>query len=260
MIIFVVENYFMILYPNAKINIGLNIKSRRSDGYHNISSVFYPVIDCFDIVEIIESEDFLFTSSGIQIPNGVNLCEKAYLLIKEKYKIPPVHIHLHKIIPIGSGLGGGSSDASFTLKGLNILFNLNIGDTELENLALYLGADCPFFICNTPKHITGIGEVMRDINLDLSSYNIRLVYNDIHISTQDAYSQLELCKSNSFLEEFINKPIDLWKDSVTNDFEKSIFKTYPILKKTKEEFYEDGAIYSSMTGTGSAIYGVFNKE
>ena len=260
LIIFVVENYFMILYPNAKINIGLNIESRRSDGYHNISSVFYPTIDFFDIIEIIESADFLFTSSGIPIPNGVNLCEKAYLLIKEKYKIPPVHIHLHKIIPIGSGLGGGSSDASFTLKGLNILFNLNISNNELENLALYLGADCPFFISNTPKYITGVGEVMRDINLDLSSYNIRLINNDIHISTQDAYSQLELCISNSFLEEFIDKPVDLWKDNITNDFEKSIFRTYPILKKNKQELYEDGAIYSSMTGTGSTIYGLFNKE
>ena len=146
-------------------------------------------------------------------------------MIKEKYKIPPVHIHLHKIIPIGSGLGGGSSDASFTLKGLNILFNLNIGDTELENLALYLGADCPFFISNTPKYITGVGEVMRDINLDLSSYNIRLINNDIHISTQDAYSQLELGHLNSFLEEFIDKPVDLWKDNITNDFEKSIFES-----------------------------------
>jgi len=250
----------MILYPNAKINVGLNIESRRTDGYHNISSVFYPVIDCFDIIEIIESDEFLFTTSGITIPNGINLCEEAYLLIKEKYNIPPVHIHLHKIIPIGSGLGGGSSDASFTLKGLNILFNLSINNNKLEKLALYLGADCPFFICNTPKYITGVGEVMKDIDLDLSSYNIRLINNNIHISTQDAYSQLKICKSNSLLEELIGKSVDLWKNNITNDFEKSNFKNYPILKKTKNDLYEKGAIYSSMTGTGSTIYGLFVKE
>jgi 4-diphosphocytidyl-2-C-methyl-D-erythritol kinase len=249
----------MILYPNAKINLGLNIESKRSDGYHNISSVFYPIYDCFDILEIVSSNSFLFTSSGISIPGSNNLCTKAYDLLKLKFNIPAVHIHLHKKIPIGAGLGGGSSDGAFVLKGLNDLFKLNISNKTLKDLALELGADCPFFIENEPKYITGIGDLMENIKLDLSMYEIRLVDSKIHINTKNAYSNIVPKSQKLKLSELIKKPIRLWKDLITNDFEQTVFKNYPKLSKVKENLYEKGAIFSSMTGTGSTIYGLFKK-
>lgn len=250
----------MILYPNAKINIGLNITSRRSDGYHNISSVFFPISDCFDILEIVQSESFRFTSSGIHISDDINICEKAYILMKKKYQIPAVHIHLHKQIPIGSGLGGGSADAAFLLKGLNILFNLNIHVELLEELALGLGADCPFFIQNQPKYVSGIGDVMKNISIELSNYNIKLINSNIHISTIDAYSSIQPNHQSLSLQQLIEKPICKWKNFIKNDFEKNMFTKYPVLKEAKEELYAKGAVYSSMTGTGSVIYGIFHKE
>ena len=253
------KTIFMILYPNAKINLGLNIESKRSDGYHNISSVFYPIYDCFDILEIVSSNSFLFTSSGIPIPGSNNLCIKAYDLLKLKFNIPAVHIHLHKKIPIGAGLGGGSSDGAFVLKGLNDLFKLNISNKILKDLALELGADCPFFIENEPKYITGIGDLMENIKLDLSMYEIRLVDSKIHINTKNAYSNIVPKSQKLKLSELIRKPIRLWKDLITNDFEQTVFKNYPKLSKVKENLYEKGAIFSSMTGTGSTIYGLFKK-
>ena len=254
------KTIFMILYPNAKINIGLNITSRRSDGYHNISSIFFPISHCFDILEIVQSESFRFTSSGIHISDGINICEKAYMVMKKKYQIPAVHIHLHKQIPIGSGLGGGSSDAAFLLKGLNILFNLNIHIELLEELALGLGADCPFFIQNKPKYVSGIGDVMQNISLELSNYNIKLINSNIHISTIDAYSSIQPKDQSLSLKQLIEKPICKWKNFIKNDFEKNMFTKYPVLKEAKEELYAKGAVYSSMTGTGSVIYGIFHKE
>ena len=177
----------MIIYPNAKINIGLNILSKRVDGYHNISSVFYPINNCFDIIEIKKSNKFLFTTSGEKIIGENNLCVAAYKIIYSLFNIPSVHIHLHKQIPIGSGLGGGSSNASFILKGLNKLFDLELTDSELEKISLDIGADCPFFIDNKPKMVSGIGEIMEPINLDLSNYTIKLTHSNINISTADKY-------------------------------------------------------------------------
>ena len=249
----------MILYPNAKINLGLNIESKRSDGYHNISSVFYPIYDCFDILEIVSSNSFLFTSSGISIPGSNNLCTKAYDLLKLKFNIPAVHIHLHKKIPIGAGLGGGSSDGAFVLKGLNDLFKLNISNKILKDLALELGADCPFFIENEPKYITGIGDLMENIKLDLSMYEIRLVDSKIHINTKNAYSNIVPKSQKLKLSELIRRPIRFWKDLITNDFEQIVFKNHPKLSKVKENLYAKGAVFSSMTGTGSTIYGFFKK-
>ncbi len=249
----------MILYPNAKINLGLNIESKRSDGYHNISSVFYPIYDCFDILEIVSSNSFLFTSSGIPIPGSNNLCIKAYDLLKLKFNIPAVHIHLHKKIPIGAGLGGGSSDGAFVLKGLNDLFKLNISNKILKDLALELGADCPFFIENEPKYITGIGDLMENIKLDLSMYEIRLVDSKIHINTKNSYSNIVPKSQKLKLSELIRRPIRFWKDLITNDFEQIVFKNHPKLSKVKENLYVKGAVFSSMTGTGSTIYGLFKK-
>ena len=250
----------MILYPNAKINLGLNILSKRDDGFHNLISVFYPLHNYFDILEIIPSTKFIFTTSGLNIPGKYNLCEKAYALMNSKYDINPIHIHLHKNIPIGSGLGGGSSDASFVLKGINQLFNLNIDNFTLQKISLEIGADCPFFIQNKVKLVSGIGDVMNDIDIDISEYEIRVINTGIHISTKEAFSEIVCNNTNNSLQNLAFLPIEKWKYSITNDFEKNIFNKYPKIKESKQKLYDSGAIYSSMTGTGSAVYGVFKKS
>ena len=249
----------MILYPSAKINIGLNILSKREDNYHNISSVLYPILDCYDILEIKRSNKFLFTSSGLKIPGKKNLCQTAYEVFKNKFDISPVHIHLHKLIPIGSGLGGGSSDASFLLKGLNQIFNLKLSNSELEKVSKDIGADCPFFIENKAKYVTGIGDKMKKINLDLSNYIIKLTHSNINISTANSFSNIKANHQNLVTENLSDLPIESWKNEVSNDFENNVFEVYPQLKIEKEKFYLEGAIYSSMTGTGSTIYGIFKK-
>ena len=249
----------MVLFSCAKINIGLNILSKREDGYHNISSVFYPVSSCTDILEITEQEHFSFESSGIEIPKGENLCEKAFYLLRKDFSFPNVHIHLHKQIPIGTGLGGGSADAAFTLKGINELFELEISSKKLEEYVLQLGTDCPFFIDNTPKYVEGIGEKMTNIDLNLSRFEIRLINPEIHISTAEAYGGItpQIPKTN--LLDLINHPMENWKGKIKNDFEKSIFEKHPKLQIIKQQLYKDGAIYASMSGSGSTLYGFFVK-
>jgi len=247
----------MIVYPNAKINLGLNILRKRKDGYHDISSVFYPVKECVDILEIVKSDDFEFTKSGIEIPDGENICEKAWKLLHTDFEIGNVKIHLHKQIAIGAGLGGGSADASFTLKALNDLFELKITNKELEKYALQLGADCPFFIENTPKLVEGIGEKMINIDLDLSEYEIRFIDPEIHISTKEAYSGVVSQIPELSVEEIIQLPIKEWKNKLKNDFEVSVFDIHLKLKELKENLYNEGAIYASMSGSGSVLYGVF---
>ncbi|MDG2059445.1 MAG: 4-(cytidine 5'-diphospho)-2-C-methyl-D-erythritol kinase [Flavobacteriales bacterium] len=249
----------MIVYPNAKINLGLNVLSKREDGYHDISSVFYPVKECVDILEIIKSERFEFTRSGIEISDGENLCEKAWKLLDTDFGIGNVKIHLHKQIPIGAGLGGGSADASFTLKYLTELFDLNLNNKELEKYALRLGADCPFFIDNTPKLVEGIGEKMTSIDLDLSNYEIRLVNPDIHISTKEAYSGIVPKTPVLSVEKIIELPIIEWKGKLKNDFEESIFEKHQQLEGIKDELYKQGSIYSSMSGSGSIVFGISEK-
>ena len=246
----------MIVYPNAKINLGLNVLRKREDEYHDISSVFYPVKECVDILEIIKSEEFEFTNSGIEIPDGENLCEKAWKLLDTDFGIGNVKIHLHKQIPIGAGLGGGSADASFTLKYLNELFDLNLKNKELEKYALRLGADCPFFIDNTPKLVEGIGEKMTSIDLDLSNYEIRLVNSDIHISTKEAYSGIVPKTPVISVEKIIELPIIEWKGQLKNDFEESIFLKHPELRELKDQLYKEGAVYASMSGSGSVIFSI----
>ena len=211
----------MILYPNAKINIGLNILSKREDNYHNISSIFFPILDCYDILEIKRTNKFLFTSSGLKIPGKKNLCQTAYEAIKNKFNISPVHIHLHKLIPIGSGLGGGSSDASFVLKGLNQIFNLKLSNSELEKISKDIGADCPFFIENKTKYVTGIGDKMKKINIDLSNYTIKLTHSNINISTANAFLNIKANQQNYILENSSDIPIERWKNEVKNDFNPS---------------------------------------
>jgi 4-diphosphocytidyl-2-C-methyl-D-erythritol kinase len=247
----------MIVYPNAKINIGLNVLEKQVDGYHKISSVFYPVNELFDILEIFPSKDFSFSSSGIEIPGTDNLCIKAFDLLHSDFKIGNVTMHLHKLIPIGAGLGGGSSDGASVLKALNELFKLELSSVELEKYALQLGADCPFFIENLPKYVTGVGENMMSIDFDLSSYKLKFIFPKIHISTIDAYKFVIPNQPKKGLLDLVNQPIENWKRNVKNDFEVAAFLKYPQLNKIKKKLYADKAIYASMTGSGSVIYGVF---
>ena len=247
----------MIVYPNAKINIGLNVIGKQADGYHKIASVFYPVNELFDVLEILPAKDFSFSSSGVAIPGNGNLCIKAFELLYADLDIDNVTMHLHKQIPVGAGLGGGSADCAFALKALNELFKLELSILELEDYALKLGADCPFFIENSPKYITGIGEKMMHVNFDLSAYKLKFIFPDLHISTAEAYEGVIPNQPKTPLIDLINQPIENWKKILKNDFEVAAFIKYPQLNKIKEKLYADDAIYASMTGSGSVLYGIF---
>jgi 4-diphosphocytidyl-2-C-methyl-D-erythritol kinase len=252
----------MIVFANAKINIGLNITSKRSDGYHEIKSCFYP-IDWCDIIEILPSEEYQFTSSGIEIPNSEdsNLCTKAFHLLKHNYAIPNVKIHLHKIIPIGAGLGGGSSDAAFILKALNTFFDLKINNHELEILAGKIGSDCPFFIENKPTYAIGTGTDFQLDNLpSIETYNLVCVYPKFAISTKEAYSNVFPKEASFYLPTLINQHIESWKETISNDFEIGLFLKYPELRSIKEKMYELGALYASMSGSGSTMFGLFKNK
>ena len=247
----------MILFPNAKINLGLNIKSKRADGYHELETIFYSINFC-DILEILPSDQLTFTSSGVDIPGKGNLCIDAYQLLRDDFNIPPVHIHLHKIIPIGAGLGGGSSDAAFTLKGLNELFDLKLSSEQLRTYAVQIGADCPFFIENKPMLATGIGEILESIELDLSAYHIAIVKPNIHVSTEKAYSLVTPNEPLCSLRDLIKKPVKEWQ--LQNDFEQSVFAKYPAIEDLKNSLYEQGAVYAAMSGSGSSVFGLFESR
>lgn len=251
----------MISFPNAKINIGLAITKKREDGYHNIASCFYP-IDWTDILEIIPSDTLSFSSSGIDIPGeeSGNLCLKAYHILKEDFDIPPVKIHLHKVIPIGAGLGGGSADGAYALVMLNNLFDLEISTEKLEEYALQLGSDCPFFVTNKAVWVTGRGETFSTMDLSLEGKWILMVNPNIHISTKEAYSGVVPMELEDDLKRIIEDDIANWKEKVTNDFEQGIFKKYLAIKEIKEKLYAEGAIYASMTGSGSTLYGIFDSQ
>ena len=253
----------MLTYPNAKINIGLNVVERRPDGYHNIETVFYP-IGLSDILEVETTEtcsDYSFSSAGITLDGDPedNLIVKAYRLLRSEYQFPPVDITLIKQIPFGAGLGGGSSDAAFMLKCINELFELKITTKKLEKLASKLGADCPVFIHNKPVFAAGTGNVFTPIELSLKGYFLLLVKPDIHVSTPEAYSLVVPKKPEVSLLSLINSPINEWKKTIKNDFEKSVFVKHPEIAEIKNKLYDMGAIYASMSGSGSAVYGIFDK-
>ena len=247
----------MLFFPNAKINIGLNITSKRADGYHNLESIFYPIA-WRDILEIIPSKQLSFDSSGLSITGQGNLCLKAYELMKSHYGIAPVSMHLHKNIPIGAGLGGGSSDAAFTLMALNTIFELGLEKDELKKMAAQLGADCPFFIDNAPSLASGIGELLNPIDLDLFNYHLLVVKPNIFVSTVEAFSAIVPQTPSLSLEEEIKMPVKKWR--LKNDFEDSIFPKYPELFEIKRSLIQAGALYSSMSGSGSSIYGIFSEK
>ena len=249
----------MIAFPPCKINIGLNIISKRADGYHNIESVFYPIPLC-DLLEINMASNFNFTSSGYEImgPSENNLVVRAYELLKDDFNISPVHIHLHKMIPMGAGLGGGSSDAAYTLTLLNQLFNLKIDKNGLEAYALKLGSDCPFFIENKAKFIAGRGESMEDSPINLKGYYLYIINPGIHVSTAEAYAEIVINENPKHLT--LNARIENWKNTVFNQFETPILKKHPSIGKIKAALYKKGAIYASMSGTGSTVYGIFEAK
>lgn len=256
-----IVNLFMITFPNAKINIGLNITERRPDGYHNLETVFYP-IKINDALEIIESDKLSFQSSGIEIPGRVedNLCVQGYHLLKKDYDIPPVTIHLHKHIPIGAGLGGGSADAAFFIKLVNEKFELGMSIAQMQNYARVLGADCAFFIENKPVFAFEKGDEFESIRLDLSAYKIVLVMPPVQVSTAEAYRGVKPAPVKESLIELINLPISQWKKYIKNDFEESIFKNHVEIRGVKAALYEAGALYASMSGSGASVFGIFETQ
>lgn len=260
----------MICFPNAKINLGLHIVSRRPDGYHNLETVFYP-IGLKDALEIIPmgaetisaaTEEYRFFQTGIHI-RGIaddNLAVKALKLLRDGKEIPPIDIHLLKKIPSGAGLGGGSSDAAFMLKLLNDTFSLDCSDDELMHAAAQLGADCPFFIKNKPAFATGTGNELEEINLDLSNYFFVLVKPDISVPTKEAYSMITPGKPENSLGEIVRQPVSLWKEWMKNDFETPVFRKHPEIRDIKHQLYDLGAVYASMSGSGSSVFGFFTEE
>lgn len=255
----------MICFPNAKINIGLNIVSKRNDGYHNLETVFYP-IPIKDILEFIVPEtglkktSFKLSGASIDIPDDQNICLKAYDLLSADYPLPKIQIHLHKMIPVGAGLGGGSSDAAFLLKELNRYFKLGINSKGLFAYASQLGADCAFFLNNNVAFAKGLGNLFEEIRLDLNGYYLLVVKPNLSINTAFAFRNIVPATPKRSLKKLVGQPVALWKDMVVNDFELPLFGMYPELSIIKAKLYDMGAEYASMSGSGSALFGLFKKK
>jgi 4-diphosphocytidyl-2-C-methyl-D-erythritol kinase len=281
----------MIVFPNCKINLGLHILNKREDGYHNLETVFYP-LPLKDALEVVRRDDgrqttddsaathhspltthVSFSSTGLPIAGDEanNLCIKAYQLLKKNFpSLPPIQMHLHKAIPMGAGLGGGSADGAFALKLLNDKFQLGLSTQQLIDYALQLGSDCPFFIINKPCFATGRGEILETVDLDLSAYKFAIVNPGIHVNTGWAFAQLNSNGSGLSFgsaqdkrpdpKQIIQQPIETWKDQLTNDFEEPVSKAHPEIANIKQQLYDAGAVYASMTGSGSTVFGIFKEE
>lgn len=276
----------MICFPNAKINLGLHVVSRRTDGYHNLETIFYPV-GLKDALEIVPAQEGTtevpeFTGStgvtaaddtpsprqyrlfqtGIPIEGDPenNLVIKALKLVATEKKLPEIDIHLLKKIPSGAGLGGGSSDAAFMLNLLNETFDLGYSKEELMVQAARLGADCPFFILNRPAFATGTGDELEPIELDLGNYTLLLVKPDIMVPTKEAYAMIIPRKPDLPLKEIVRKPPETWRELLKNDFETPVFKKFPEICRIRQQLYEMGAVYASMSGSGSSVFGLFEKK
>jgi len=249
----------VIRFPNCKINLGLNVIGKRADGFHNIETCMYP-IPFRDVLEILPAQDGIFelTTTGIEIPSDgkPNLCERACQL----FDYPPVKIFLHKVIPPGTGLGAGSSNAASTLVMLNQMLSLNLSIAELKEKALRLGSDCPFFVENIPSIATGRGEVLEPAFVDLSGFSLVLIIPNVYVSTALAYSLIKPEKPLWTIKEIVKMPLSQWKGFLKNDFEPIVFEKHPILAKIKEWLYQKGAIYASMSGSGSVIFGIFETK
>lgn len=251
----------MKVFPNCKINLGLSVVERRPDGYHNLETLFLPVPLC-DELTLEPAEKFSFEQNGILLDNSPldNLVVKAHHLLSERYpQVEKVSISLKKNIPFGAGLGGGSSDAAFTLTALNALFGLGCSFDELEGYAAKIGADCAFFVQNRAAYATGIGDILEPVDFDLSDYHFVLLKPSDHVSTKEAYSGIKPTPSKVDLREAVKQPIEKWKDLIVNDFELSVFPNHPRIEFLKNHLYEKGALYASMTGSGAAVFGLFEK-
>lgn len=250
----------MIGFPNAKINIGLNITEKRPDGFHNLETVFYPV-GWSDALEFVSSEETSFSHSGILISGEAeaNLVMKAYRLLQKDFSLPPLKVHLHKEIPFGAGLGGGSSDGAFMLSMLNKEFKLQLSSAGLEHYAAQLGSDCPFFIRNTPVFASGRGEVMEPAELVLNNWFILLVKPPVAVPTAKAFQWIVPAVPKYSLKTLIRQPVSEWKNTIVNQFELSVFQFFPEIEKVKHQLYEMGAAYASMSGSGSCVFGLFQE-
>ena len=254
----------MINFPNCKVNLGLHITEKRADGFHNIETVFYPVNWC-DALEIVVggSELISIISSGLPVYGTTkdNIIFKAWKALTLKHNLPPIMVYLHKVLPMGAGLGGGSSDAAFFLKMANKQFNLGMSSQQLMEIAKNLGADCAFFIENTPVFAVGKGDEFSSVRVDLSAYKIVVVYPGINSNTKEAYEGVKPAKPARSVKDIVeNEPLQNWKNTLFNDFETSIFKKYPEIAKLKQNLYDQGAIYASLSGSGSAVFGIFNDK
>lgn len=259
----------MITFPNCKINLGLNIIRKRPDGFHDLETFFYP-IPINDVLEIIPVDDkaaiysdVLFSATGLAIEGEKesNLCVKAYYSLKSHFpSLQAVQMHLHKRIPIGAGLGGGSADAAFALKILNKTFDLHLTDEQLIEYSDELGSDCPFFIINKPCFATGTGEMLEPVEIDLSRYSLILINPGINIHTGKAFAQVTPSPPHRSIRDIIHSPVSAWKNELINDFETPVFKQHPEISKIKDELYQAGAVYASMSGSGSTVYGIFEKD
>ena len=243
--------------------MGLFVKEKRPDGFHNLETIFYPVKIC-DILDVVSADGaFSFEQTGntIDVSNEENICCKAWQLMKHTFPhIGAAQMHLHKLIPSGAGLGGGSADGAFALQSVNTIFALGLSDERLSELALELGSDCPFFLLNKPAYATGRGELLEPLALDLSDYTMIVVNPGIHVNTGEAFKMLQLQNHKIDLRDAVNKPVKTWKDFLINDFEAVVFKKFPAIAALKDSFYNAGALFASMSGTGSSCYGIFPAD
>lgn len=256
----------MIVYPNAKINLGLHVTEKRTDGFHNIETVFFPA-GWTDMLELLPDES---RSSGIKLgitglpvpgDTGDNLLVRAYQLVARDYAVPAVNAHLHKLIPMGAGLGGGSSDAAFFIRALSDLFELGLSWGEMHHYARQLGSDCSFFIANRPAFAKGKGDELESIRLDLSAYFLCIAYPGIHVNTAEAYRDIRPKKREISPEDIVLKhEPGKWRELLVNDFEEIVFRQYPAIAALKDKMYEKGAVYASMSGSGSAVFGLFDRD
>ncbi len=255
----------MISFPKAKINLGLRVIEKRDDGFHNIETIFYP-ISLSDALEFVvqrgkaKEDELVITGIDIRTKPEKNLVMRALKSIRARYPVPPLKIHLHKAIPAGAGLGGGSSDASCMIKSINKCFRFGIPGEEMNEIAMELGSDCPFFLNPVPSAGTGRGEILKPVDPVLEGYYIVLLNPGINISTKEAYHNCTPAKREKKLEELIKGPLSGWKKTVLNDFEDFVFKVYPQVGELRKALYKSGAVYSSMTGSGSTVYGIFKDK
>lgn len=255
----------MITFPNAKINLGLFVGETRPDGYHNLETLFYPLKNLCDVLEIVPAEseaDDTFTLTGLEVAGKSedNLVMKAVRLVRERYAVPPLNIFLRKQIPTGAGMGGGSADASFAIKMLNEMFALGMNNEEMKAMARRLGADCPFFIDNVPSLAFGIGDELQPIDVDLSRYHILVVKPPVFVSTAEAYRGVPVLENTKPIAESIKQDVSTWKDTLLNSFEVNVFERFDELEYIKQELYDCGAVFALMSGSGSALFALFEEK